>query len=232
MNQDLSRRLVAEALGTAFLLAVVVGSGIMGETLAGGNTAIALLGNTIATGAILVVLILIFGPLSGAHFNPAVTLSFVMQGTLEKRIALLYVAAQIAGGLAGMLIAHAMFEEPLFQASEKLRTGPAQWLAEFVATFGLLATILGCVRFRADAVAYAVGLYITAGYWFTASTSFANPAVTIARSFTDTFSGIRPLDAPGFVIAQLLGAVAATLVFGWLLVPKAAESSASEQAAE
>ncbi len=232
MNQDLSRRLVAEALGTAFLLAVVVGSGIMGESLAGGNTAIALLGNTIATGAILVVLILIFGPLSGAHFNPAVTLSFVMQGTLEKRIALLYVAAQIAGGLAGMLIAHAMFEEPLFQASEKLRTGPAQWLAEFVATFGLLATILGCVRFRPDAVAYAVGLYIIAGYWFTASTSFANPAVTIARSFTDTFSGIRPLDAPGFIIAQLLGAVAATLVFAWLLAPKAAESPASEQAAE
>lgn len=232
MNQDLSRRLAAEALGTAFLLAVVVGSGIMGETLAGGNTAIALLGNTIATGAILVVLILIFGPLSGAHFNPAVTLSFVLQGTLEKRIALLYVAAQIAGGLVGMLIAHAMFEEPLFQASEKLRTGPAQWLAEFVATFGLLATILGCVRFRADAVPYAVGLYITAGYWFTASTSFANPAVTIARSFTDTFSGIRPLDAPGFIIAQILGAVAATLVFGWLLAPKAAESPAASQAAE
>ncbi len=232
MNQDLSRRLAAEALGTAFLLAVVVGSGIMGETLAGGNTAIALLGNTIATGAILVVLILIFGPLSGAHFNPAVTLSFVMQGTLEKRIALLYLAAQIAGGLAGMLIAHAMFEEPLFQASEKLRTGPAQWLAEFVATFGLLATILGCVRFRVEAVPYAVGLYITAGYWFTASTSFANPAVTIARSFTDTFSGIRPLDAPGFIIAQILGAVAATLVFGWLLAPKAAESAAAGQAAE
>lgn len=232
MNQDLSRRLAAEALGTAFLLAVVVGSGIMGETLAGGNTAIALLGNTIATGAILVVLILIFGPLSGAHFNPAVTLSFVMQGRLEKRIALFYVAAQIAGGLAGMLIAHAMFEEPLFQASEKLRTGPAQWLAEFVATFGLLATILGCVRFRAEAVPYAVGLYITAGYWFTASTSFANPAVTIARSFTDTFSGIRPLDAPGFIIAQILGAVAATLVFAWLLALKAAESPASGQAAE
>jgi len=232
VNQDLARRLAAEALGTAFLLAVVVGSGIMGETLAGGNTAIALLGNTIATGAILVVLILIFGPLSGAHFNPAVTLSFVMQGKLEKRVALLYVAVQIAGALAGMLIAHAMFEEPLFQASAKLRTGPAQWLAEFIATFGLLAAILGCVRFRVEAVPYAVGLYITAGYWFTASTSFANPAVTIARSFTDTFSGIRPLDAPGFIVAQLLAAVAATLVFGWLLAPQAAASQAAERAAE
>ena len=231
MTYDLLRRLAAEALGTAFLLAVVVGSGIMGESLAGGNTAIALLGNTIATGAILAVLILIFGPISGAHFNPAVTLSFLMQGALEKRVALLYVAVQVASGLAGMLIAHAMFEEPLLQVSEKLRSGPAQWFAEFVATFGLVATILGCVRFRPEAVAFAVGLYITAGYWFTASTSFANPAVTIARSFTDTFSGIRPLDAPAFIIAQLVGAVAATLVFGWLLAPKTA-AAASEQAAE
>ena len=232
MTPDLSRRLAAEALGTAFLLAVVVGSGIMGETLAGGNTAIALLGNTIATGAILAVLILIFGPLSGAHFNPAVTLSFVLQGQLEKRIALLYVAVQVIGGLAGMLAAHAMFEEPLFQASLKVRTGPAQWFAEFVATFGLVATILGCVRFRPTAVPYAVGLYITAGYWFTASTSFANPAVTVARSFTDTFSGIRPLDAPGFILAQLVGAMAATLVFGWLLAPKAAGPEEAEQVAE
>lgn len=233
MSPDLSRRLAAEGLGTAFLLAVVVGSGIMGERLAGGNVAIALLGNTIATGAILAVLILIFGPLSGAHFNPAVTLAFVLRQELEKRTALLYVAVQVIGGLAGMLIAHAMFEEPLFQASLKVRTGPAQWLAEFVATFGLVATILGCVRFRAAAVPYAVGLYITAGYWFTASTSFANPAVTIARSFTDTFSGIRPLDAPAFIIAQLLGAVAATLVFAWLLGPKtAAGGEEVEQAAE
>ena len=231
MTPDLTRRLAAEALGTAFLLAVVVGSGIMGESLAGGNTAIALLGNTIATGAILVVLILIFGPLSGAHFNPAVTLSFLMQGKLEKREAALYVAVQVLGGLAGMLIAHAMFEEPLLQVSEKLRSGPAQWLAEFVATFGLVATILGCVRFRAEAVPYAVGLYITAGYWFTASTSFANPAVTIARSFTDTFSGIRPVDAPAFIAAQLVGAVAATLVFGWLLAPKGSEA-VQKQAAE
>ena len=231
MTFDLPRRLAAEALGTAFLLAVVVGSGIMGESLAGGNTAIALLGNTIATGAILAVLILIFGPISGAHFNPAVTLSFLMQGALEKRVAVLFVVVQVAGGLAGMLIAHAMFEEPLLQVSEKLRSGPAQWFAEFVATFGLVATILGCVRFRPEAVAFAVGLYITAGYWFTASTSFANPAVTIARSFTDTFSGIRPLDAPAFIIAQLVGAVAATLIFGWLLAPKAAAAS-SEQAAE
>jgi glycerol uptake facilitator-like aquaporin len=228
---DLTRRLAAEALGTAFLLAVVVGSGIMGERLAGGNVAIALLGNTIATGAILAVLILIFGPISGAHFNPAVTLAFVLRRELEKRSALLYVVAQVLGGLAGMLIAHAMFEESLFQASLKVRTGPAQWLAEFVATFGLLATIFGCVRFRAAAVPYAVGLYITAGYWFTASTSFANPAVTIARSFTDTFSGIRPLDAPAFIVAQLLGAITATLIFAWLLRPGEA-SEKLEQVAE
>jgi len=232
MSPDLSRRLAAEGLGTAFLLAVVVGSGIMGERLAGGNVAIALLGNTIATGAILAVLILIFGPLSGAHFNPAVTLSFVLRRELEKRVALLYVAVQVTGGLAGMLIAHAMFEEPLFQASLKVRTGPAQWLAEFVATFGLVATILGCVRFRAAAVPYAVGLYITAGYWFTASTSFANPAVTVARSFTDTFSGIRPVDAPAFITAQLLGAAAATLVFAWLLAAAKEAAAEAGQAAE
>ena len=229
MSQDLSRRLVAEFLGTAFLLAVVIGSGIMGESLAGGNVAIALLGNTIATGAILAVLILIFGPISGAHFNPAVTLSFLMQGAIEKRVALLFVLVQVAGGLVGMLVAHGMFEEPLLQVSQKLRTGPAQWFAECVATFGLVATILGCVRFRPEAVAFAVGLYITAGYWFTASTSFANPAVTIARSFTDTFSGIRPVDAPAFIIAQLLGAAAATLVFGWLLRPG---TEAAKQPAE
>ncbi len=232
MPADLPRRLAAEALGTAFLLAVVVGSGIMGESLAGGNTAIALLGNTIATGAILAVLILIFGPLSGAHFNPAVTLAFTLRGELEKRTALTYIAVQLVGGLAGVLIAHAMFAEPLIQASLKVRTGPAQWLAEFVATFGLLATIFGCLRFRAAAVPYAVGLYITAGYWFTASTSFANPAVTVARSFTDTFSGIRPLDAPAFIVVQFVGAITATLVFAWLLAPRATLGEAAEQAAE
>ena len=231
MTQGQPRRLVAEFLGTAFLLAVVVGSGIMGESLAGGNFALALLGNTIATGAILAVLILIFGPISGAHFNPAVTLSFLMQGAITKREALFFVLVQVAGGLVGMLAAHGMFEEPLLQVSHKLRTGPAQWFAEFVATFGLVATILGCVRFRPEAVPFAVGLYITAGYWFTASTSFANPAVTIARSFTDTFSGIRPFDAPAFIIAQFVGAVAATLVFGWLLAPKSS-AEAAKQAAE
>ena len=232
MSPSLSRRLVAEGLGTALLLATVVGSGIMGETLAEGNTAVALLGNTIATGAILAVLILIFGPLSGAHFNPAVTLSFVLLGSFEKRLAVPYVAVQILGGLIGVLVAHAMFGEPLFQESLKVRTGASQWFAEVVATFGLLATILGCLRFHPTVVPFAVGLYITAGYWFTASTSFANPAVTIARSFSDTFAGIRPLDAPGFIIAQLVGAVAATLIFGWLLSPKAAAAPPAKQPAE
>jgi glycerol uptake facilitator-like aquaporin len=216
---DLSRRLAAEAIGTAGLLAVVVGSGIMGESLAGGNVAIALLGNTIATGAILVVLILSFGPLSGAHFNPAVTLAFLLRREIAPGVALLYVLAQIAGGLAGALAAHAMFELPLIQISETARSGPAQWFAEWVATFGLVATILATVRFRPESVAYAVGLFITAGYWFTASTSFANPAVTIARSFTDTFSGIAPGHAPAFILAQLAGAASATLVFAWLLRP-------------
>lgn len=216
---DLSRRLAAEAIGTAGLLAVVVGSGIMGESLAGGNVAIALLGNTIATGAILVVLILAFGPLSGAHFNPAVTLAFLMRREIAPGVALLYVFAQIVGGLTGALAAHAMFELPLIQISETARSGPAQWFSEWVATFGLVATILATVRFRPDAVAYAVGLFITAGYWFTASTSFANPAVTIARSFTDTFSGIAPGHAPAFIMAQLAGAASATLVFAWLLRP-------------
>ncbi len=216
---DLSRRLAAEAIGTAGLLAVVVGSGIMGESLAGGNVAIALLGNTIATGAILVVLILAFGPLSGAHFNPAVTLAFLMRREIAPGVAVLYVLAQIAGGLTGALTAHAMFELPLIQISETARSGPAQWFAEWVATFGLVATILATLRFRPEAVAYAVGLFITAGYWFTASTSFANPAVTIARSFTDTFSGIAPGHAPAFILAQLAGAASATLVFAWLLRP-------------
>lgn len=214
---DLRRRLVAEALGAAALLAVVVGSGIMGDRLDGGNVALALLGNTLPTGAILVVLILMLGPVSGAHFNPAVTLAFAMRKEIPPGEALLYVAAQITGGLLGALIAHAMFELPLLQVSATARTGAAQWFSEWVATFGLVATILGTLRFRPEAVAYAVGLYITAGYWFTASTSFANPAVTIARAFTDTFSGIIPAHAPAFVIAQLVGAASATLLFGWLL---------------
>ncbi len=229
---DLSRRLAAEAIGTAGLLAVVVGSGIMGESLAGGNVAIALLGNTIATGAILVVLILAFGPLSGAHFNPAVTLAFLMRREITPGVALLYVFAQIVGGLIGALAAHAMFELPLIQISETARSGPAQWFAEWVATFGLVATILATVRFRPEAVAYAVGLFITAGYWFTASTSFANPAVTIARSFTDTFSGIAPGHAPAFILAQLAGAASATLVFAWLLRPVPDPGQATAEPAE
>ena len=214
---DRTRRLVAEALGTGLLLATVVGSGIMAETLSGGNVAIALLGNTLATGAILAVLILIFGPISGAHFNPAVTLCFWMRREIAAGEAVGFVAAQVVGGLLGVLAAHFMFELPAFLASEKIRTGPSQWFAEAVATFGLVSTILGCIRFRAEAVPYAVGLYITAGYWFTASTSFANPAVTIGRTLTDTFSGIRPADAPAFIAAQLVGAVLATLLWGWLV---------------
>ena len=216
-DRNLPRRLFAEWLGTAFLLATVVGSGIMGERLAGGNVAIALLGNTLATGAILAVLILIFGPISGAHFNPAVTLSFTIQNALPRREAVLYMLVQVVGGLAGVLAAHLMFEETLLQVSTKARIGPAQWFAEFVATFGLVATILGCLRFRPSAVPYAVGLFISAGYWFTASTSFANPAVTLARAWSDTFSGIRPADAPAFIAAQFLGAIVVTLVFRWLL---------------
>jgi glycerol uptake facilitator-like aquaporin len=223
---DLSRRLAAEALGSAALLAVVIGSGIMAERLSGGNTAITLLGNTLPTGAILVVLIIVFGPLSGAHFNPAVTLAFLMRREIPPREALLYVIAQVAGGLAGALLAHAMFELPLMQVSETVRTGAAQCLSEWVATFGLVATILGALRFRSEAVPFAVGLYITAGYWFTASTSFANPAVTIARSFTNTFSGIAPSSAPAFIAAELFGAATATLVCAWLM-----RSSRPDQAA-
>ncbi len=212
----LPRRLGAEALGTAFLLATVVGSGIMGERLADGNVALALLGNTIATGAILVVLILVFGPLSGAHFNPAVTLAFTLRRELPPGTALAYVAAQLAGGIAGVVVAHVMFEMPVLSTSVNVRAGPAQWVSEFVATFGLLATILGCLKYRAEAIPFAVGLYITAGYWFTASTSFANPSVTVARTLTDSFSGIRPIDAPGFIIAQLIAAAACVVVFRWL----------------
>jgi len=212
--------LTAEFTGSAFLLATVIGSGIMAQNLAGGNTAIALLGNTVATGAILVVLILIFGPVSGAHFNPAVTLSFRLRGEIGTSDTALYILAQIAGALAGMLAAHFMFELPLVQSSTHIRAGAAQFGSEIIATFGLLATIIGCVRHRPEAVPYAVGLYITAAYWFTASTSFANPAVTIARSFSDTFSGIRPEDAPLFIAAQLTGAALASIVFGWLFSDK------------
>ena len=213
----LSRRLVAEALGTGFLLATVVGSGIMAESLADGNSALALLGNTIPTGAILAVLILVFGPVSGAHFNPAVTLAFRLRREIGSADAAFYVVVQIAAGLAGVWIAHVMFDAPAFAPSGNARTGIGQWTGEFVATFGLLAAILGTIRSRPQATPWAVGLFITAGYWFTSSTSFANPAVTIARSLTDSFSGILPSHAPAFIAAQLAGAVAATAVFGWLL---------------
>ncbi len=213
---DLSRRLAAECLGTAFLLATVVGSGIMAERLAGGNIALALLGNTLPTGAILVVLITIFGPVSGAHFNPAVTLVFAVKRETPPAEALAYVAAQILGGLLGVLAAHAMFEVALLQVSPTLRSGAGQWLAEAIATFGLIATILGALRARPQAVAMAVGLYITAAYWFTASTSFANPAVTLARGFTDSFSGIRPADVGPFVLAQFIGGLLALAFFVWL----------------
>jgi glycerol uptake facilitator-like aquaporin len=212
----LRRKLVAEALGTAFLLAIVIGSGIMGERLAGGNVAIALMGNTLATGAGLIVLIMVFGPVSGAHFNPAVTLADAWQGGLPWHEVPWFLIAQIAGAYFGVMAAHLMFEEPLLFASQHARTGPAQWWSEFVATFGLLSVIWGCVRHRPSAVPFAVGLYITAAYWFTASTSFANPAVTLARSMSDTFAGIRPVDAPGFILAQLLGAILATMLFRWL----------------
>lgn len=207
-----SQKLLAEGLGTAFLLATVVGSGIMAEALAGGNIAIALLGNTIPTGAILVVLITIFGPISGAHFNPAVTLAFRMQGEISTPLAIRYVIVQIIGGILGVWAAHLMFAEPLFQLSMKVRTGPDQWFAEIVATFGLVLIILGSIRHRIEAVPMLVGLYITSAYWFTASTSFANPAVTIARSLSDTFAGISPAHAPMFIAAQCVGAVLATLV--------------------
>ncbi len=212
-----ARKLTAETLGTAFLLAVVVGSGIMAERLAGGNIALALLANTVATGAGLVVLILVFGPISGAHFNPAVTLADAWQGGMPWREVPGYLLAQVVGAFAGVAMAHGMFAEPLFVASQHVRTGPDQWFSEFVATFGLLAVIWGCVRQRSSVTPFAVGLYITAAYWFTASTSFANPAVTLARAATDTFAGIRPVDAPGFIVAQLLGAFAATALFHWLI---------------
>ena len=218
-RQDPVRQLVAEALGTALLLAIVVGSGIMGERLAGGNVAIALLGNTLATGAGLVVLITVFGPISGAHFNPAVTLVMALRREISARLAAAYVAAQVAGAVLGVWAAHAMFAEPIWQISTKLRDGPAQAWSEVVATFGLVVTILGVSRARAEFTSVAVGLYITAAYWFTASTSFGNPAVTVARSLSNTFAGIAPSSAPAFIAAQIAGALAALGVMGWLLSP-------------
>ncbi len=212
----LARRLVAEGLGTAFLLAIVVGSGIMAERLAGGNVALALLANALATGAGLVALILMLGTISGAHFNPVVTLSEAWQENMPRAEVVPYIAVQVAGAIAGVMAAHLMFALPLLTASEHVRTGTGQWFSEFIATFGLLAVIIGCSRSRPAMTPFAVACYITAAYWFTASTSFANPAVTLARALTDTFAGIRPADAPAFIAAQLAGAAAATGVFCWL----------------
>jgi len=217
--------MVAESVGTAFLLAAVVGSGIMGERLAGGNVAVALLANTIATGAALVALILTFGPISGAHFNPAVTLADASQGGLPWGCVPGYLIAQLAGAFFGVFVAHMMFGEPAFASSHHVRAGAAQAFSEFVATFGLLSVIWGCSRQRSTAVPFAVGAYITSAYWFTASTSFANPAVTLARAATDTFSGIRLVDAPAFIVAQLFGAAVATALFRWL-VPALPQSAA------
>jgi len=219
------RRIVAEGLGTAFLLAAVVGSGIMAAKLASGNGALALLCNTLPTGAILTVLILTFGPVSGAHFNPAVSVAVALRRELPPRVAAAYIAAQIVGGIVGVLAAHAMFELPLWQVSMNLRTGAGQWFAEFVATFGLLLTIFGCAARTRAAIPYAVGLYITAAYWFTASTSFANPAVTIARALSDTYAGIAPAGVLAFIAAQLLGAIAATALARWLFEVIAAQES-------
>lgn len=214
----LARKATAEALGTALLLATVVGSGIMGDRLSGGNVAIALLANTLATGAMLIALILTFGPVSGAHFNPAVTLSDAWQRRTWTQVPA-YLAAQFAGACAGVAVAHLMFTEPVYALSRHTRAGGAQMFSEFIATFGLLAVILGCVRSRPAAVPFAVGAYITGAYWFTSSTSFANPAVTLARCLTDTFAGIRPVDVPGFMVAQLAGMALATAVFAWFFKP-------------
>jgi len=226
MNMSLSRRFVAELLGTAFLVAAVVGSGIMGERLANGNVALALLANTIATGAALVALIATFGPVSGAHLNPAVSLADAMEGGLSRTELPAYVLAQVIGGIGGAIAAHVMFGLPLVSVSRHSRSGPAQVFSEFIATFGLLSVIWGCTKLRLAIVPFAVGCYITAAYWFTASTSFANPAVTIARSLSDTFSGIRPFDVPLFLLAQLAGAVVATLLFRWL-IPSVREQAAN-----
>jgi glycerol uptake facilitator-like aquaporin len=230
MEFDLPRRAAAEFLGTWLLVATVVGSGIMAENLAGGNTAIALLGNTLATGAILVVLITIFGPISGAHFNPAVSLVFLAAGELPIASFLLYVLVQLAGAIAGTITAHVMFDLPIVQASEHVRSGASQFISEVVATFGLIATILGCRRFRPDSVPVAVALYVVAGYWFTASTCFANPAVAIARSLTDTFSGIRPIDVPWFVLAEMIGAMVAAVMLRWLLAARSSAARPTEPA--
>lgn len=216
MKSTFAQRVVAEGLGTAFLLAAVIGSGIMAAKLSGGNAALALLCNTLPTGAILTVLILMFGPISGAHFNPAVSLAFALRGALPWHETAVYVGVQIIGGIVGVWAAHLMFDLPLWQVSLHVRTGMGQWFAEFVATFGLLLTIFGCLAGAADAAPYAVGLYITSAYWFTSSTSFANPAVTIARSVSDTFAGIAPSGAPAFIVAQLLGMLAAVLLARWL----------------
>jgi glycerol uptake facilitator-like aquaporin len=216
MPDPLSRRLFAEALGTAFLLATVIGSGIMAERLAGGNVALALLGNTLPTGAILVVLILVFGPISGAHFNPAVSLAFALRGEFAWSELVPYIAAQLTGCILGVFAAHAMFELPIVQISLHARSGPGQWFAESVASFGLMLAIFGCVARTPHAGPYAVGLYITAAYWFTASTSFANPAVTVARALSNTFAGIAPAGVPAFVVAQLVGTLAAVAVASWL----------------
>jgi len=226
---DISRRLAAEALGTTFLVAAVVGSGIMGVRMGGGNAALALLGNTLATGAILVVLIFVLGPISGAHFNPAVTLVFWLRREIGAIAGIGYVAAQILGGLLGIAIAHLMFNVPVLELSTNLRAGPSQWFAEFVASLGLILTILGTLRYRPQSVPYAVGLFISAGYWFTSSTSFANPAVTIARAFTDSFSGIAPSCVPAFIAAQLTGAVTATALFGWIAKPVMLATAAANE---
>lgn len=218
MTVDLPRRVAAEALGTLLLVATVVGSGIMADRLTD-DVALSLLGNTVPTGAILVVLITILGPVSGAHLNPVVTMVLAARGEMAPAAGLAYVAAQIIGGVAGSLLAHAMFALPILELSHTVRTGPAQWLAEAVATFGLVATILGGIRLRSDAVAWLVGLYIVAAYWFTASTSFANPAVTLARALTDSFAGIRPADVPMFVFAQIVGALLGAGAMAWLLKP-------------
>jgi glycerol uptake facilitator-like aquaporin len=216
MHVDLTRRVVAESVGTAMLLTAVVGSGIMADQLSGGNVAVALLANTLSTGAALVALILTFGPISGAHFNPVVTITDAWQGGLPWREVPGYVAAQCGGAVLGVWMAHAMFDQRLFMLSLRARSGPALMLSEFVATFGLVAVICGCSRRRSAAIPFAVAAYITAAYWFTASTSFANPAVTMARALSDTFAGIRPLDVPGFVVAQVVGGMVATLLFRWL----------------
>ena len=217
MESPLNRRLTSEFLGTAFLVAAVIGSGIMAERLSNGNVALALLANTIATGAALIALILTFGPISGAHFNPAVSLADALEGGLSKSECIGYVLVQLAGGLSGTAVAHGMFGLPLISISQHVRGGSPQFAGEFIATFGLLSVIWGCSRSRSSVVPFAVAAYITAAYWFTSSTSFANPAVTIARSFSDTFAGIRPVDVPLFVLAQLTGALASTMLFRWLV---------------